>query len=357
MVFQSLEFTNKAPFNDVLIHGLIRDKEGRKMSKSLGNGVDPMDVIEDYGTDALRFFLSTSTAPGMDLRYDEEKVKSTWNFINKLWNASRFVMMNLENYSITNTLSNLSATDKWILNKLNNTIKTVRNHMEKYEFNLVGTELYNFIWNDFCDWYIELSKIDNNSSTKETLYYVLVNILKMLHPFMPYVTEEIYTTLTNDETIMLSNYPQYKKDLEFNNTNEIDEVISLITKVRKIKLENNISKEFNLESKSEIFNNNFELITKMLKNNSNENGYSDFIEIPFIKDVVSISYDGSKNKENELELLTKEKERLEKSIERREKLLSNTGYVNNAPVQVVDKERNDLAIEIKELELINNKLK
>ncbi len=356
MVFQSLEFTKRAPFKDVLIHGLIRDKEGRKMSKSLGNGVDPMDVIKTYGTDALRFFLSTSTAPGMDLRYDEEKVKSTWNFINKLWNASRFVMMNIEDYSPNNKLENLSISDKWILNKLNNTIKTVRTHMEKYEFNLVGSELYSFIWNDFCDWYIELSKIDNNDSTKETLYYVLKNILKMLHPFMPYVTEEIYTSLTNEESIMISEYPTYNNELEFDKTNELEEIINLITKIRKIKLENNISKDFNLESDSNIFINNKELINKMLKNNYSDN-LNDQIEVPFIDSIVTIYYDGSKNKENETENLEKEKNRLENSITRREKLLSNPGYVNKAPESVVNKERSDLELEKKELELIINKLK
>ena len=159
MTFQGLKFTNSRPFKDCLIHGLIRDKEGRKMSKSLGNGVDPMDVIEEYGADALRFFLTTGTSLGTDLRYDEEKVKSTWNFINKLWNASRYVLMNLENFQEQDyTLDTLSLSDKWILTKLNNTIQNVRTSMDKYDFNIVGSTLYSFIWNDFCDKYIELYK-------------------------------------------------------------------------------------------------------------------------------------------------------------------------------------------------------
>ena len=190
MTFQGLHFTNQRPFKDCLIHGLIRDKEGRKMSKSLGNGVDPMQVAEKYGCDSLRFFLSTASAPGMDLRYDEEKVASTWNFINKLWNASRFVLMNLEGFKEEDkTLEHLTIQDKWILSRLNEVIFKVRNHMEKYEFNVVGTELYNFIWNDFCSWYIELSKFNNNNTTKTVLFTVLTDILKLLHPFMPYVTE------------------------------------------------------------------------------------------------------------------------------------------------------------------------
>ena len=185
MTFQGLHFTGKRPFKDCLIHGLIRDKEGRKMSKSLGNGVDPMDVIDEYGCDALRYFLSTSSALGQDLRYDEEKVKSTWNFINKLWNASRFCLMNIEDLKGYD-FSNLDVQDKWILSKLNKVINKVTKNMESYEFNNAGGELYNFIWSDFCDSYIEMSKFSLDSvSTKSTLCYVISAILKMLHPFMP----------------------------------------------------------------------------------------------------------------------------------------------------------------------------
>ena len=215
MVFQGLEFTNNRPFKDVLIHGLIRDNIGRKMSKSLGNGVEPIDIINKYGCDSMRFFLATSTAPGQDLRYDEEKISSTWNFVNKLWNASRFVFMNTEGFDKL-TFDNLSISDKWILSKLNKTIKKVRKHMDKYEFNVVGSELYSFIWDDFCDWYIELSKADMSDTNKSVLLYTLECILKMLHPFMPYVTEEIYMMIPNHmESIMISDYPVYNKDFVF----------------------------------------------------------------------------------------------------------------------------------------------
>ena len=213
MTFQGLHFLNKVPFKECLIHGLIRDKDGRKMSKSLGNGVDPMDVIEKYGCDSLRYFLSTSTANGQDLRYDEEKVKSTWNFINKLWNASRFCLMNISDLKECN-FDNLNEHDKWILTKYQNVVKQVIKFMNKYEFNNVGSTLYTFIWDDFCDNYIEMSKFTNESiSTKSTLYYVLNGILKMLHPFMPYVTEEIYQKLPfkDSKSIMISNYPKYDK--------------------------------------------------------------------------------------------------------------------------------------------------
>ena len=175
-----------------------------------------MDVIDKYGADALRFFLATSTSLGMDLRYDEEKVASTWNFINKLWNASRYVLMNIEDIKSTK-MDNLSVSDKWILTKLQNVIKTNRKHMDKYEFNVVGSELYNFIWNDFCDWYIELSKFNMSDTTKSVLLKVLTDILKLIHPFMPYVTEEIYGILPikDAESIMISSYPVYDKKLIF----------------------------------------------------------------------------------------------------------------------------------------------
>ena len=262
MTFQGLHFTDTRPFRDTLIHGLIRDKQGRKMSKSLGNGVDPMDVIEEYGCDSLRYFLATSSAPGMDLRYDEEKVKSTWNFINKLWNASRFVLMNIEDLNEESyTLDNLNTCDKWILNKLNNLVKLVRKHMEKYEFNVVGSELYSFIWDNFCDWYIELAKHNMNNTTKSVLLKVLTDILKLLHPFMPFVTEEIYSMLPikESESIMLSSYPKYNKEYEFDV--ELDYTLDLITKVRKIKLENSI-KEYNIYYK-EL--DNIEILSSMLK--------------------------------------------------------------------------------------------
>lgn len=214
MTFEGLHFTNSRPFKDCLIHGLIRDKEGRKMSKSLGNGVDPMDVIDEYGADALRYFLSTSTAQGQDLRYDEDKVKSTWNFINKLWNASRFCLMNISDLKEYD-FSSLDDKDKWILNKLNKVIDKVTKSMDKYEFNNVGSVLYSFIWDDFCDSYIEMCKFSlDKVSTKSTLCYTISAILRMIHPFMPYVTDEIYNMLPikDSESIVISSYPTVNKE-------------------------------------------------------------------------------------------------------------------------------------------------
>ena len=362
MTFQGLEFTGTRPFKDCLIHGLIRDKIGRKMSKSLGNGVDPMDVIEDYGADSLRFYLATSTAPGMDLKYDEDKVKSTWNFINKLWNASRYVLMNTEDLNNDNyNLENLSISDKWILTKMNKCIQKVRNHMEKYEFNVVGAEIYSFVWDDFCDWYIELSKINMNNTTKSVLITVLTNILKMLHPFMPYVTDEIYDKLPvkDNETIMLSSYPQYNEKQIYKEFKEMENIIELIKNIRKIKLENNIGKDYYLVHNNKVIIENINIFDKILKlenkiiekNNFNMVNLTN-ISINFNNDIVNIYFDNSSNLEQEKENLLKEKERLENSISRREKLLSNENYVNKAPESIVNQERENLLKEKKELELL-----
>jgi valyl-tRNA synthetase len=363
MVFQGLEFTHNRPFKECLIHGLIRDKDGRKMSKSLGNGVDPMDVIEKYGADSLRYFISTSSAPGQDLRFDDEKVKATWNFINKLWNASRFVMMNLEDYNYQPfDVSDLNPSDKWILTKLNNNIKKVRKHMDSYEFNVVGAELYSFIWNDFCDWYIELSKLNMNDTTRSVLVYTLKSILKMLHPFMPYVTEEIYLMLPHDEeSIMVSNYPTYNKELVFD-IKEIDDLISIIGKVRKIKLENNLGKDYYLVHNFEFLENNKDIINRMTKANVVlksifKDANLNKIEIAFNQDIIYIYYYNQVNIEDELENLKKESDRLTSSIERRKKLLNNQGYISKAPENIVVQEQEALLKEEAELNLILSKLK
>ncbi len=357
MIFQGLEFTEKRPFKDCLIHGLVRDSLGRKMSKSLGNGVDPMDEIDKYGADSLRFFLTTSSAPGMDVKYDPEKVKSTWNFINKLWNASRFVLMNIED-EYQETLDNLTLSDKWILTKLNNTVKNVTNSMEKYEFNIVGTTLYNFIWNDFCDWYIELSKINMNNTTKTVLVKTLKAILKMLHPFMPYVTEEIYTKLPNTEqSIMLSTYPEYNQDEIYEEYKDMENIINLIKKIRKAKLENNIKDNY-IYFTNKTLKNNEKIINQLLKNKEIDNYQTlDTIDFSFMGDIVTLYYDASLNKTAEIERLYKEKDRLEMSINRREKLLSNQNYVSKAPKNIVENERETLEKEKQELEIINQKLK
>ena len=242
MAFTSLKQMNDRPFKDCIIHGLIRDKQGRKMSKSLGNGIDPMDMIDEYGCDALRFYLTTTSAMGMDIRFDTEKVASTWNFINKLWNASRFVLMKLENFRKEDySLENLNNDDKWILTKLNETIASVTKSMDKYEFNNAGSCLYSFIWDNFCDKYIEMSKFSETNSTKSTLLYTITCIIKMLHPFMPFVTEEIYSNfeIKDTELLLQSEYPTCnKKQIFKQEAKEIDEMLEYVTLFRNKKLEN-----------------------------------------------------------------------------------------------------------------------
>ena len=362
MVFQGLEFMGERPFKEVLIHGLIRDKQGRKMSKSLGNGVDPMDVIDKYGADSLRYFLTTNTASGMDLRYDEEKVKSTWNFINKLWNASRYVLLTLEDFRENDyTFDNLTIQDKWILTKLNKTILEVRRSMDKYDFNIVGNTLYSFIWNDFCDKYIELSKFNPNKTTKSVLIRVLTDILKMMHPFMPYVTEEIYGKLPikDAESIMISKYPTYN-ELEVFNDDEIlvDDALEFITMFRNRKVELHLGNDFQVDIK--ISNSDVKtIIINMLKlNDKMVSDKSDLKEdVISYKDLeIKLYYDNTENEMVEKANLEKEYDRLVNSIERREKLLSNDNYVNKAPSNIVLNERNQLKLEQEQLEMIKNKL-
>ena len=352
MTFQGEEILGKRPFKDCLIHGLIRDKQGRKFSKSLGNGIDPFDMIDLYGADALRYYLATDVAPGTDMRFDEEKIKSAWNYINKIWNASRFVLSNIEDLKEIK-LENLEPVDKWILTKYENTLSTVKKFMDKYEFNNASSAIYEFTWNYFCDYYIEMAKytIDNNT-TKSALCYILTNILKMLHPFMPYVTEEIYSMLPVKETesIMISTYPKYNKKYIFELEEQVvDDEIEFIKNFRNIKAENNITKDMKVMFDT---TDNNDLIVKMLKLDNN------LVDRPLgIK-----SYKVFSNKikatiyfekiETEADKLLKEGQikLLKSSIERREKLLSNENYVNKAPKNIVELDRKKLEEEKKKLE-------
>ena len=352
MIFQSEEIMGKAPFKDTVIHGLIRDKEGRKMSKSLGNGVDPFDMIEKYGCDALRYYLVTDCALGTDLRFDEVKMSATWNYINKIWNASRFVLMNIESLD-SYDFTNLTDYDKWILTKYENIVKSSINHMDKYEFNIFASETYSFIYDDFCSNYIEFSKFNSDSkTTKSVLCYVLTGILKLLHPFMPYVTEEIYSMLPikDSESIMISSYPEYKSDFIFNDSERIvDERVKFITNFRNVKLQNNIPKDASV-----MINTDDSVLIKILKLSDvlvNEalpiKSYS--VESGSIK--ATIFYE---KVETEEDLLLKQKQidSLKASIERRKKLLSNENYVSKAPEALVNKERETLIEEEKLLETL-----
>lgn len=248
MIFQGVEFTGQRPFEDVLIHGLVRDAEGRKMSKSLGNGVDPMDVISEYGADSLRYFLSTGSSPGQDLRYSTEKVEAVWNFANKIWNASRFALMNMDGmkYEEIDLSGEKSVADAWILTRLNETIETVTRLSDRYEFGEVGRALYNFIWDDFCDWYIEMAKLPlygedeaAKHMTRSVLAYVLDNTMRLLHPFMPFITEEIWQNLPHEgESIVTAAWPTVREDLHFpEQADEMKLLSEIIRSVRTIRAE------------------------------------------------------------------------------------------------------------------------
>lgn len=355
MTFQSLELNGIRPFKDVIIHGLVRDKEGRKMSKSLGNGIDPMDMIKLYGADSLRYYLVTDCAFGTDLRFDEEKLKATWNFINKMWNASRFVLMNIESLHELN-LNNLKKEDKWILTRFENILDSTIKHMDKYEFNLVGSEIYNFIWDDFCSNYIEMAKFSTDDvTTRSVLYKVLTGIIKIMHPFMPFVTEEIYQNLPfkDSKSIMISNYPQVEKEYIFNaETKEVDKLLEFVTTFRNKKLENNAGKDFEVETKSlddlaiKLLKLDDKIVTSSSKNTK--------ILVSANKIEAYICYDNNIDKNAVLNELMKKKETLESSIKRRTNLLNNENYVKKAPENIVAKERLDLE---KETSMLNNVLK
>ncbi len=346
MTFQSLHLTGKRPFKYCLIHGLIRDKEGRKFSKSLGNGVDPMDVIDKYGADALRFYLTTSTAPGTDIKYDEEKVASTWNFINKIWNASRFVLMNMQNEVKEAPLKDC---DKWILTRYEETIKDVTKFMDRFELQNVGSILYKFIWEDFCDSYIEMAKFYlDDASTIDTIKEVLLGILKMLHPFMPYVTETIYQEfMGKDNSIMISDYPVFEKNkIDKKAALKIENVRELVTKVRTLKQDKQMGKDYQI--KITAFENE-DLIIKLLKCQDNlkeEIKATDVIEVKDLK--VEIFYEKQETAEDKLKR-EKEKQELMASIKKRENLLNNAAFVAKAPQELVEGERIKLEEEKKRL--------
>jgi len=346
MTFQGLHFTKQRPFEYCMIHGLIRDAKGRKMSKSLGNGVDPMDVIEESGADALRYYLATSSALGTDLRYEEEKVKSTWNFINKIWNASRFVLMNTENLSEI-MLENLSDCDRWILTRYENTVKNVRKFMDRYEFQNVGTILYDFIWDDFCDAYIEMAKFSiQESHTKSTLRFVLTGIIKMLHPFMPYVTDEIYHEICEEE-ITISSFPEYDEQFVFHESETlVTDLLDFVKTFRNIKQENNIGKEFLVYLEKELPS----IVLKLLKIEDKITSQQDMSSYVVIyKEWKATIYYEKIETEEEVRFKEKQIHDLKNSIARRIQLLANENYVKKAPSHLVEEERKKLKEEQEKL--------
>ena len=363
MIFQGIEFTGERPFKDVLIHGLVRAEDGRKMSKSLGNGIDPMDVIEKYGADALRYFLSTGSSPGQDLRFSIEKVESTWNFANKIWNASRFALMNMDGmtYEEIDLSGEKSAADAWILTRLNETIEQVTKLADKYEFGEVGRALYNFIWDDFCDWYIEMAKLplygDDETAKKMTrsvLAYVLDNTMRLLHPFMPFITEEIWQNLPHEgESITVAAWPVVDESLsDKERASEMKLLMDIIRSVRNIRAEVNtpMSKEVPLyistrEDKTvEILERNRMYIDRFCNPETLTIGKDISTPGKSMSAVVTgaelfLPLEGLLNIDEELARLTKELAKWNSEVKRVQGKLSNERFVANAPEAVVEEER------------------
>lgn len=359
MIFSGIEHMDEVPFKDVYIHGLVRDSQGRKMSKSLGNGIDPLEIIEQYGADALRFTLATGNSPGNDMRFYIERVEASRNFANKIWNASRFVMMNLtvDEYKEPD-LSKLMLEDKWILHEYNALVKEVTENIEKYELGIAVAKLYDFIWDKFCDWYIELVKPrftqndESNITAQNTLVYVLSNTLKLLHPFMPFITEEIWQALPHiGESIMISSFPTYNETFENEKArDELQLITDSIKGIRNVRNEMNIppsrkAKLFAVTDKPEIFKaggafylklaSASELIICKDKQDIPENAVS----VASPAGELLIPLDDLIDKAKEKERLEKEKTRLESEIKRAKGKLSNKGFVEKAPEAVVEEEK------------------
>ncbi|MFJ7980944.1 valine--tRNA ligase [Lysinibacillus xylanilyticus] len=367
MIFQGLEFTGQRPFKDVLIHGLVRDGEGRKMSKSLGNGVDPMDVIDQYGADSLRYFLATGSSPGQDLRYTTEKVEAVWNFSNKIWNASRFALMNMEGmtYDEIDLTGEKSVADKWILTRLNETIERVTSLAERYEFGEVGRELYNFIWDDFCSWYIEMAKLPlygddevAKKTTRSILAYVLDQTMRLLHPFMPFITEEIWQHLPHEgESITVAAWPTVRADLHFaEEADNMKLLMDIIRSVRNIRAEVNtpMSKKVPLYISAKdattvtVLEANKAYLEKFCNPESLTIGEG--LEAPgqSMTAVVTgaelfLPLVGLINLEEEIARLEKELEKWAKEVKLVNGKLSNEKFVSKAPEALVNAEREKLA--------------
>ena len=363
MIFQSLEFTGERPFNDVLIHGLVRDADGRKMSKSLGNGVDPMDVIDKYGADSLRYFLSTGSSPGQDLRFHWEKVESNWNFANKIWNASRFALMNMGDLKVEDIdlSGEKSVADQWILTRLNQTIEHVTSNIDKYEFGEAGRHLYNFIWDDFCDWYIEMAKLPlygedeaRIHTTRSILAYTLDQTMRMLHPFMPFITEEIWQHLPHEgESITQASWPTVRED--FHNEQavaEMNRLVSIIRSVRNIRSEVDtpMSKEIQLmiQAKDEDVVAELEKNREYLERFCNPSELTIGTDLQAPEKAMSAVITGAElylplagliNIEDEVKRLEDEWKKWDKEVDRVQKKLSNEGFVSKAPDHVVEEER------------------
>lgn len=367
MLFEGIEFTGHAPFKQILIHGLIRDPQGRKMSKSLGNGVDPFDVVEKYGCDSLRYFLNTNSSPGLDLRYDETKIESSWNYLNKVWNISRYVMMNIEGYQeVDLKQAKLNLASRWILARLNQVIKEVDYNFDKYEFGEGNKALYNFVWNDFASWYVEISKVDlqsddaeNKNITQNVLVYVLMQIIKMLHPIVPFITEEIYQTLPHkEESITISSWPTveeaFNDEEAINSLNIVMEIISAVRNERaKASKAPSAKINIRLEAKSkevcDILNSAKPYLLKFTNPNelvitTDKANLENQVVVVLNDLTIYIPTNDLVDIEEVIKKLEGELKKLEGELLRSNNMLNNPNFVNKAPEAKIQAERDKKAM-------------
>ena len=374
MIFQSLEFTKHAPFKEVVIHGLVRDAQGRKMSKSLGNGIDPIQVIEQYGADALRYFLTTNSTPGQDMRYIDEKVQASANYLNKIWNSARYVLGILpESFKEEELdLSKLSPLDRWVINRLETTIKNVTYNMDRYDFNAASSHLYNFVYDDFCSNYLEMSKVALNSNdenkinaTYQTLFKCLKNIILLIYPYTPFIAEELYQNLpAHLESVMLESYPLFdKKLMDTTNDKEVELLFDLIKDVRNYKIDNklapNLSLQLSINFKIKVFDDFLTYLKRFTFSDIKEvgkeivNSQGDLFMHPHADMLIN----NESGKAEMIERIKKEIATLENEIARCEKMLSNPNFIDKAPKEKVELEQNKLASHKKNLEDLTAKLK
>lgn len=367
MLFEGIEFTGHAPFKQILIHGLIRDPQGRKMSKSLGNGVDPFDVVEKCGCDSLRYFLNTNSSPGLDLRYDETKIESSWNYLNKVWNISRYVMMNIEGYhEVDLKHAKLNLASRWILARLNQVIKEVDYNFDKYEFGEGNKALYNFVWNDFASWYVEISKVDlqsddaeNKNITQNVLVYVLMQIIKMLHPIVPFITEEIYQTLPHkEESITISSWPTveeaFNDEEAINSLNIVMEIISAVRNERaKASKAPSAKINIRLEAKSpevcDILNSAKPYLLKFTNPNelvitTDKANLENQVVVVLNDLTIYIPTNDLVDIEEVIKKLEGELKKLEGELLRSNNMLNNPNFVNKAPEAKIQAERDKKAM-------------
>ena len=371
MMFSGLAYTGDVPFHTVFIHGLVRDSKGRKMSKSLGNGIDPLEIIEEYGADALRFMLATGNSPGNDMRFLQEKVESSRNFANKIWNAARFILMNLDGDIELSLPETLTLEDKWIVSKVNTLAKSVTENLEKFELGMAVQKLYDFIWDDFCDWYIELCKTrlqnDDAPNARRVLVFVMTNMLKLLHPFMPFITEEIWQTIPHEgETLMRSDWPLFDEQLDFpNEEKEMERLMEAIRAIRNRRAEMNVppSKKTDLFietafedtfKKGKPFIERLAFATNILFDESEKQG--NMVSIVTPDATIKIPLEELVDTKAELARLTKERENVQKQLEGVLARLNNESFVSKAPQNVVDGAKEQASRLQEKIDLLNQSI-